>query len=172
MWKIWLPRCVELTEPDVILHLGDCQRDAEALHRQFPSLPMQSVPGNCDWGAVDAPEVLTEYGGVRILMMHGHTRNVKASTLSAVYAAREMGAQVLLFGHTHRPLVDNDGSLLVLNPDFTRWLLDDLGGLRRLPVGHEPRLRGARLPLHLRHRHHYRRQNRLLHLSDMKEETQ
>ena len=24
--------------------------------------------------------------------------------------------QVLLFGHTHRPLVDNDGALLVLNP--------------------------------------------------------
>lgn len=111
-----MARCVELTEPDVILHLGDCQRDAEALHRQFPSLPMQSVPGNCDWGAVDAPEVLTEYGGVRILMMHGHTRIVKASTLSAVYAAREMGAQVLLFGHTHRPLVDYDGSLWVMNP--------------------------------------------------------
>ena len=111
-----MARCVELTEPDVILHLGDCQRDAETLHRQFPSLPMQSVPGNCDWGAVDAPEVLTEYGGVRILMMHGHTRNAKASTLSAVYAAREMGAQVLLFGHTHRPLVDYDGSLWVMNP--------------------------------------------------------
>lgn len=111
-----MARCVELTEPDVILHLGDCQRDAETLHRQFPSLPMQSVPGNCDWGAVDAPEVLTEYGGVRILMMHGHTRNVKVSTLSAVYAAREMGAQVLLFGHTHRPLVDYDGSLWVMNP--------------------------------------------------------
>lgn len=111
-----MARCVELTEPDVILHLGDCQRDAETLHRQFPSLPMQSVPGNCDWGAVDAPEVLTEYGGVRILMMHGHTRNVKASTLSAVYAAREMGAQVLLFGHTHRPLVDYDGSLWVMYP--------------------------------------------------------
>lgn len=111
-----MARCVELTEPDVILHLGDCQRDAETLHRQFPSLPMQSVPGNCDWGAVDAPEVLTEYGGVRILMMHGHTRNVKASTFSAVYAAREMGAQVLLFGHTHRPLVDYDGSLWVMNP--------------------------------------------------------
>lgn len=111
-----MARCVELTEPDVILHLGDCQRDAEALHRQFPFLPMQSVPGNCDWGAVDAPEVLTEYGGVRILMMHGHTRNVKVSTLSAVYAAREMGAQILLFGHTHRPLVDYDGSLWVMNP--------------------------------------------------------
>ena len=109
-------RCVELTDPNVILHLGDGRRDAGALQRRFPSVPMQSVPGNCDWGSVDAPEVLTEYGGVRILMMHGHTRNMKASTLSAVYAAREMGAQILLFGHTHRPLVDYDGSLWVMNP--------------------------------------------------------
>ena len=116
-----MARCVELTEPDVILHLGDCQRDAEALHRQFLSLPMQSVPGNCDWGAVDAPEVLTEYGGVRILMMHGHTRNIKASTLSAVYAAREMGAQVLLFGHTHRPLCQQlEDGLWMLNPGTAR----------------------------------------------------
>ena len=48
-------RCVELTDPNVILHLGDCRRDAEALQRRFPSVPMQSVPGNCDWGSVDAP---------------------------------------------------------------------------------------------------------------------
>ena len=111
-----MAQCVESAVPNTILHLGDCQRDAEALHRQFPSVPMQTVPGNCDWGAVDAPEVLTEYGGVRILMMHGHTRNVKASPMSAIFAAREMGAQILLYGHTHRPLVDYDGTLWVMNP--------------------------------------------------------
>ena len=48
--------------------------------------------------------------------MHGHTRNVKASPLSAQYAAREYGADVLLFGHTHRPLVDYDGALYTMNP--------------------------------------------------------
>lgn len=111
-----MARCAELTDPNIILHLGDCQRDAEALHRQLPAIPMQTVPGNCDWRAVDTPEVLTEYAGVRILMMHGHTRNVKASTMSAIYAAKEMGAQILLFGHTHRPLVDYDGTLWVMNP--------------------------------------------------------
>ena len=79
-----MARCVELTQPNAILHLGDCQRDAEALHRLYPAIPLQGVPGNCDWGAVDSPEVLTEYGGVRILLMHGHTRSVKASTLSAI----------------------------------------------------------------------------------------
>ena len=111
-----MARSVELTQPRHILHLGDCLRDARALHDRFPEIPMDTVPGNCDWGAVDAPEVLTEYGGVRILMMHGHTRHVKAGAMSAVYAAREMGAQILLYGHTHQPLVDFDGTLWVMNP--------------------------------------------------------
>ena len=111
-----MARAVELTQPRHILHLGDCLRDAQALHERFPDLPMDTVPGNCDWGSFDQPERLLEFEGVRVLMMHGHTRNVKSSPLAAQYAAREWGADVLLFGHTHRPMVDNDGALLVLNP--------------------------------------------------------
>ena len=111
-----LIRAVELTRPDYVLHLGDCQRDLTALEWEFPALPMEGVPGNCDWGSCDQPERLLEMGGVRIFMLHGHTRNVKSSPMSALYAAKEYGAQVLLFGHTHRPMVDNDGALLVLNP--------------------------------------------------------
>ena len=61
---------------------------------------------------------------LRILMLHGHTRHVKSSPMAAVYAAREYGADVLLFGHTHVPLVDYDGALWVMNPgaagDYTR----------------------------------------------------
>ena len=109
-------RAVERVQPDYVLHLGDCQRDLEKLRREFPGLPMEGVPGNCDRGSYDQPERLIELGGVRILMLHGHTRNVKSSPMAAMYAAREYGAQVLLFGHTHRPLVDNDGTLLTLNP--------------------------------------------------------
>ena len=109
-------RAVERVQPDYVLHLGDCQRDLEKLRREVPGLPMEGGPGNCDWGSYDQPERLIELGGVRILMLHGHTRNVKSSPMAAMYAAREYGAQVLLFGHTHRPLVDNDGTLLTLNP--------------------------------------------------------
>ena len=68
----------------------------------------------------DNPERLIELGGVRILMMHGHTRGVKSSAMNACYAARECGAQILLFGHTHRPLVDWDGTLWVMNPGSIR----------------------------------------------------
>ena len=111
-----LIQAVEQVRPGYVRHLGDCQRDLEKLRQAFPMLPMEGVPGNCDYGSCDQPERLIELGGVRILMLHGHTRNVKSSPMAAMYAAREYGAQVLLFGHTHRPLVDNDGTLLTLNP--------------------------------------------------------
>ena len=111
-----MKRAVERVQPDDVLHLGDCQRDLEKLRREFPGLPMEGVPGNCDWGSYDQPERLIELGGVRILMLHGHTRNVKSSPMAAMYAAREYGAQVLLFGHTHQPLVDRSGDFWVMNP--------------------------------------------------------
>ena len=75
-----------------------------------------TVPGNCDWGNCDPAERLLELGGRRILMMHGHTRGVKYGDMKARYAALEAGAEVLLYGHTHCPLVDFDGTLHVLNP--------------------------------------------------------
>ncbi|MBQ0038435.1 MAG: YfcE family phosphodiesterase [Clostridiales bacterium] len=111
-----MTRCVEMTEPRHILFLGDCLRDADKLHQRFPDIPMDTVPGNCDWGSTDEPERLIELGGKRILMMHGHTRSVKYSAMNAYYAAREMGADILLFGHTHRPVVDFDGTVYTMNP--------------------------------------------------------
>ena len=131
-----MARAVELTQPRHILHLGDCLRDAQALHERFPDLPMDTVPGNCDWGSFDQPERLLEFEGVRVLMMHGHTRNVKSSPLAAQYAAREWGADVLLFGHTHRPLVDNDGALLVLNPGAAGDPLHPTCGILTIDNGH------------------------------------
>ena len=129
-------RAVEWVQPDYVLHLGDCQRDLEALRREFPGLAMEGVPGNCDWGSYDQKERLIELGGVRILMLHGHTRNVKSSPMAAMYAAKERGAQVLLFGHTHVPLVDNDGSLLTLNPGAAGDRLHPTCGILTIDNGH------------------------------------
>ena len=107
-------------KPDRVLFLGDCLVDAAALEKSEGNLRIETVPGNCDWGSLDQPERLVELGGVRILMMHGHTRNVKYDGTRAYYAAKEMGADVLLYGHTHRALVDCDGVMYTLNPGSIR----------------------------------------------------
>lgn len=111
-----MEQCVERVQPQVILHLGDCVRDAQRLEERYPQIPLLGVSGNCDYGSADQPERLTELGGVRILMMHGHTRRVKSGPMAAIYAARECGADILLFGHTHQPVVDRSGDFWMMNP--------------------------------------------------------
>ena len=109
-------RAVEAVQPHHILFLGDGLRDAEKLQRDYPDIPMDTVPGNCDMGALGETEKLIELHGIRIFMLHGHTRNVKYDPMRAIYAAREYGADILLYGHTHRAAVDYDGTLYVMNP--------------------------------------------------------
>ena len=109
-------RAVELAKPDLILHLGDCWRDGEQLHARFPDIPLEQVPGNCDFRPGEPAERLLVLEGKRILLCHGHTYGVKTSLLAAGFAAEERQLDLFLFGHTHRPLVDRRGRTLFLNP--------------------------------------------------------
>lgn len=107
---------VEKEHPDYIIHLGDHDRDAEELSCYYPQLPITWVRGNCDLLS-DAPVQHTAvYGGKKIFFCHGHTLGVKSGLLRAVYTAREAGANVLLYGHTHIPFSDASDGLTILNP--------------------------------------------------------
>lgn len=111
-----MKQAVELVHPDLIVHLGDCWKDAESLHARFPDIPMEQVPGNCDYRPLDSAEKLLCLSGKRVLLCHGHTYGVKQSLISAGYAADEKALDLFLFGHTHKPFVDQRGSCLFLNP--------------------------------------------------------
>ena len=109
-------RAVERESPRMILHLGDCWRDAEKLHDQFPAIPLEQVPGNCDFRSTEPDEQLLFLEGKKALICHGHTYGVKQSLLSAGYRAEELELDLFLFGHTHRPMVDRRGKTFFLNP--------------------------------------------------------
>ena len=109
-------QAVERENPRMILHLGDCWREAERLHDHFPEIPFHQVPGNCDFRPEEPAEQLLFLEDKRVLMCHGHTYRVKQSLLLAGYAAEEQNLDLFLFGHTHQPLVDMRGKTLFLNP--------------------------------------------------------
>lgn len=102
---------------DCVLHAGDFISDARALAAEWP-VPVHAVRGNNDlWDTGD--DVLTlELGGQRILLVHGHRHNVSRSRdLSTVAAAaRQAGAQVAVFGHSHVPRVTEMDGVLLVNP--------------------------------------------------------
>lgn len=107
---------VARVKPDRIIHLGDGWREAQLLQTRFPALPLERVPGNCDFVHGEPLERIVPLQGHRVLLCHGHTLHVKSGLLTALYTAREREADVLLFGHTHTPLVDYRDGVWLLNP--------------------------------------------------------
>lgn len=107
---------IKREKPDYVFHLGDHDTDAEQISREFQLLPVAMVRGNCD-GWSDTSKTLTlNVGGIRFFLCHGHTLGVKTSYMRAIFAAREQGADVLLFGHTHIAERDESNGLKLLNP--------------------------------------------------------
>lgn len=101
---------------DALIHAGDGAADVEAFKRRFPELPVYSVPGNCDPQAGRPAECCCRIGGVNFLIAHGHTLSVKRGIEEIEGEARLLGAEVAVFGHTHKPLSEYYGGLWLLNP--------------------------------------------------------
>ena len=115
-----MTRAVELEKPDYVIHLGDCVDDAQWLSREYPMLPLANVRGNCDFGDMTQELRLAEYGGVRVLMSHGHRYQVKSGLLRYSLAARENQVDVALFGHTHQAYCEEWDGLWLVNPGSCR----------------------------------------------------
>jgi len=97
---------------DVIFHCGDYCVD----ETQKPFNQMVLVRGNNDRGQNIPLEQMTTWEGIPIFIAHGHTYNVYSSLLGLQYRAEELGAKVVLFGHTHFPVATSDGGIVYLNP--------------------------------------------------------
>ena len=83
-------------------------------------VPLTAVAGNCDYGSTARTEWLLELEGVRILLTHGHGYAVKQGTGALLRRARELEAQVVLFGHTHQRLLEEADGVLLINPGSCR----------------------------------------------------
>lgn len=85
-----------------------------------PHIRIHQVPGNCDRYRMVRyePEVRCYgVGGVKLFMTHGHVQRVKETKVRLLAEARAMGAQAVLYGHTHiADCHQEDDGLWVMNP--------------------------------------------------------
>jgi len=107
---------VESCRPDVIIHLGDCERDCAPLRECFPDIPLYSVCGNCDLFPMSPGTDIVMLGKAKLFITHGHLYNVKYGLDRLVYAAMELEANAVLFGHTHSALNREMGGIKLINP--------------------------------------------------------
>ena len=129
-------RAVELVRPRMLLHLGDGWRDAEEVARRYPDLPIEKVPGNCDFRRQEPAERLVMLCGKLFLLCHGHTLGVKSGIYGLIDAAVERDCDVALYGHTHMqdlryisPGAEVKKPLSIVNP----------GSIRLPRDGYEPK---------------------------------
>lgn len=102
-------------EADVVAHVGDFMRESVLDDFERESTRLFGVVGNNDDAGIRArlPEARNfTYGGLTFSMTH--TRRGGATALSIF--GRQHGADVVLFGHSHRPTYELAGDVVLLNP--------------------------------------------------------
>ena len=110
---------------DAMFYLGDGLYDlngALELNKTPVPYPIYRVAGNCDVGYQEPTEGMAPFAGVLFFYTHGHHYGVKMGSERLAESAGERGADVALFGYTHRrELVRGVGTAAtVFNPGSLR----------------------------------------------------
>jgi len=98
---------------DLILHAGDVG-GRSVIDELAAIAPVRAVYGNCDVPGEPGLEarLVLEIEGVSIHVSHGH----ELGSPTPEKLLTRNGADVVIFGHTHKPLVERSGARLVINP--------------------------------------------------------
>lgn len=103
-------------QPQMVLHLGDHYGDALSLRARYPHIPMHCVVGNTDFFDAGETEHLINVEGRTLYMTHGHLYNVKNGLNTIYLKGRSVNADIVLFGHTHVPLIEEEHGFTLFNP--------------------------------------------------------
>lgn len=103
-----------LKDCDLIIHAGDNFSDSKYIHT-MTKVGVIGVKGNCDFEDIEE-EILFEVEGCNIFVCHGHNYNVKYGLSRLESEAKYLGADIVIFGHTHIPLNITRDNILFLNP--------------------------------------------------------
>lgn len=100
---------------DMLVHCGDVE-GREIFIEALADCPCCMVAGNNDFFSDLPREEELVVAGHRILVTHGHTYGVSMDYTRLVEEARERGCDGAFFGHIHKPVLEEQGGFLLLNP--------------------------------------------------------
>jgi putative phosphoesterase len=100
---------------DLILHAGDVG-PLDIITQLESIAPVHAVLGNTDGWELEPrvrESVELEPEGYRIVVVHGHQLSVPSPEKLRAFQPR---ADIIVYGHTHKPLIDDRNGRLVVNP--------------------------------------------------------
>ena len=111
-----LDKVLEIERPyDLVIHLGDLE-GAEDYLAAAAECPVEAVRGNNDYFSDLPDEKIIEVAGKQVLITHGHYYYVAAGVEKLIKEAMGRNVDIVMFGHTHRPLLRRKRELVILNP--------------------------------------------------------
>jgi putative phosphoesterase len=100
---------------DLLIHLGDFEGGEEFVETITPC-PTEMISGNNDFFNGLPKEKIIHIGKYTVMLTHGHRYGVNYGTHDLREAARKQKADIVMFGHTHVPMIDLSDSVWVINP--------------------------------------------------------
>lgn len=110
-----LEEVIEKEKPEFICHMGDVEGSEDYIYA-LAECTVKMVAGNNDYWSDLEQEIQFELEGFQIFMTHGHYYYVHGDTEYLREEGCRKGADIVLFGHTHKPTLEIEKDLLIANP--------------------------------------------------------
>ena len=100
---------------DLVVHCGDVE-GSENLISEVSECPVQVVAGNNDFWSDMPKEKEFTIGDYKVWLTHGHNYYVSMNYEIIKQEARARYIDIVMCGHTHKPVVDISPDLTLINP--------------------------------------------------------
>ena len=103
---------------DMLIHLGDTE-GSEIYFKEWvnnDNCVIHVVRGNNDFFSDLPREKEFQIGKYKVLLVHGNTYGVSMGNQELKQEARDRGVDIVMYGHTHKPVVDQDRDIIAVNP--------------------------------------------------------
>ncbi|MEG1153365.1 MAG: YfcE family phosphodiesterase [Ruthenibacterium sp.] len=121
-------------DAEAFFFLGDGLTEMEMIQDEHPMLKVYAVRGNCDFASFSPTEAATAFGGLLIFYTHGNNYQVKNGIEPLLSAAKYREADIVLYGHTHRPSYQYVEGVHVFNPGALSGMYGEKSGYGILTI--------------------------------------
>lgn len=101
---------------DIFIHLGDFEGEDDMIFELVDCEEKYIVPGNNDYFCPYDREQEIQIGDFKVLLTHGHYYYVSLDLATIREEAIARGVDIVMFGHTHRPVIDITDEVTLINP--------------------------------------------------------
>lgn len=100
---------------DMVIHLGDVE-GSEYTIQEAVNCPVEMVAGNNDFFSDLPSEKIFRIGKYNVMITHGHRYYIGIGSEMLKREAVAEGADIVMYGHTHRPVIDISKDIIAINP--------------------------------------------------------